>query len=67
MADFTASANKDIILKILSIVDDFERVEALFKDYENNAVVDGIKLIYKNLLKMLDTEGCSKIDCHIGD
>lgn len=67
MADFTASANKDIILKILSIVDDFERVEVLFKDYENNAVVDGIKLIYKNLLKMLDAEGCSKIDCHIGD
>lgn len=67
MADFTASANKDIILKILSIVDDFERVEELFKDYENNAVVDGIKLIYKNLLKMLDAEGCSKIDCHIGD
>ena len=28
---------------------------------------DGIVLVYENLLKLLESEDCHKIECHIGD
>lgn len=61
------NANKDILLKLIGVVDDFDRVQKSLEEYESNPVAEGIKLVYKNLLKLLDDEDCKKIDCKVGD
>ena len=60
-------ANKRILSKLLSVVDDFDRVQESMKTYESNPIIEGIKLVYINLLKVLADEGCEKIDCKPGD
>ena len=61
------NANKDIILKLIGVVDDFDRAQKSLEEYESNPVAEGIKLVYKHLLKVLDDEDCKKIECKPGD
>ncbi len=66
-ADIINKANKDILEDLLKVIDDFDRVQESMKTNESNPVIEGIKLVYNNLLKVLADEGCEKIQCKIGD
>ncbi len=55
-------AAESFIVKILPIVDDFERSMEHIDDIDNNkSVKDGIKLVYEKLLKLLHEQGVKKI------
>jgi molecular chaperone GrpE len=55
-------AAESFIVKILPIVDDFERSMEHIDDIDNNtAVKDGIKLVYEKLLKLLNEQGVKKM------
>lgn len=66
-ADIINKANKDILEDLLKVIDDFDRVQESMKTYESNPVIEGIKLVYNNLIKVLSDEGCEKIQCKSGD
>lgn len=55
-------AAESFIIKLLSIVDDFERSMNHIDDIENNkSVKDGIKLVYEKLQKLLLEQGVKKM------
>ena len=55
-------AAESFIVKILPIVDDFERSMEHIDDINNNtAVKEGIKLVYEKLLKLLNEQGVKKM------
>lgn len=54
---------KDIIEKILPVVDNFERGLATIPDgEEKSAFAEGMDMIYKQLMKMLEEAGCKPIE-----
>ena len=67
LTEQTATLNTSLLLEILNIVDDFERVLELLKKYKSNSITNGINLVYANLLKVLSNNKCEKIDCKVGD
>lgn len=68
-------ANKDLILKFLNIVDDMNRlmIQCYLNDLSYNprdnidVITSGFQLIYENLIKVLESEGCTQIDVSYGD
>jgi len=55
-------AAESFIIKLLPIVDDFERSMEHIDDIDNNtAVKEGIKLVYEKLLKLLNEQGVKKM------
>ncbi len=55
-------AAESFIVKLLPIVDDFERSMDHIDDIDNNkSVKDGIKLVYEKLLKLLNEQGVKKM------
>jgi molecular chaperone GrpE len=55
-------AAESFIVKLLPIVDDFERTLEHINDIDNNkSVKDGIKLVYEKLLKVLNDQGIKKM------
>ena len=55
-------AAESFIVKLLPIVDDFERSMEHIDDIDNNkAVKEGIKLVYEKLLKLLNEQGVKKM------
>jgi molecular chaperone GrpE len=67
-------ANKNLIADLLATVDDLERTIAHIKPEEKNSFADGIELIYKNFLKVLESSGVraieavgQKFDVHLHD
>ena len=60
-------ANKDLISRILPVVDDFERVFSNEKLELSESVKSGFNLIYVNLTNILSSAGVSKITVNIGD
>ncbi|MCI0439131.1 MAG: nucleotide exchange factor GrpE [Chloroflexi bacterium] len=57
------SANSQLILKILSIVDDLERALAMVpKDAIAPGWLEGLSIVHRNLKNVLAAEGISKID-----
>lgn len=55
-------AAESFILKLLPVVDDFERSMEHIDDIDNNkSVKDGIKLVYEKLLKLLNEQGVKKM------
>jgi molecular chaperone GrpE len=54
----------DFILKVLPVVDNFERgLEALDEAEREGSFAKGIDLIYRQLLKVLEDEGVTPIEC----
>jgi molecular chaperone GrpE len=51
----------EVILDVLNVVDDFERAFTVVGERDDD-VVQGIRLIYNNLVSTLDRLGVSKID-----
>ena len=55
-------AAESFIIKLLHVVDDFERSMEHINDIDNNkAVKEGIKLVYEKLLKLLNEQGVKKM------
>jgi molecular chaperone GrpE len=55
--------NKELILKILPVYDDFERAMELMDKSENKeSIVDGIKLIFNKFTSILQQAGIKEID-----
>jgi molecular chaperone GrpE len=54
-------AAESFIIKLLPIIDDFERSLGHI-DSANEALKEGIKLVYDKLMKVLDDQGVKKID-----
>ncbi|RMD98008.1 MAG: nucleotide exchange factor GrpE [Calditrichaeota bacterium] len=60
--EFWKVANADLIKKLLPILDDIERsLESAKKDRNFDALVEGIELVYKSFLKVLEAEGVTQI------
>lgn len=60
--ELTKSAGESIFLNIIPVIDDFERaLAAMGKDAENNAIVEGLQLIYKRFTGFLSQNGISEI------
>ena len=56
-------AAESFIVKLLPVVDDFERSLEHIEDAQDlNAIKQGIKLIYEKLMKVFDEQGVKKID-----
>ena len=56
-------AAENFIVKLLPIVDDFERsLQHIDDAQDKEAIKQGIKLVYDKLMKILDEQGVKKID-----
>jgi len=56
-------AAESFIIKLLPVIDDFERsLEHIDTAKNNEALKEGIKLVYDKLMKVLDDQGVKKID-----
>lgn len=56
-------ANAELLRSLLGIVDDFERSLTAAESSEKlDAVVEGVRLVYENLLKALRTQGLETIE-----
>ena len=52
-----------MIIKLLPVIDDFERSLIHIKDAKDvDSIKDGIKLVYDKLMKMLEDQGVKSID-----
>lgn len=58
--NFVGTATKDVMKKLIVIVDDFENA---LKQMKEGSDKEGINMIYKNLVKLLESEGVKKIKC----
>jgi molecular chaperone GrpE len=55
-------AAESFIIKLLPVIDDFERsLQHIDDDNSTDAVKEGIKLVYEKLLKVLDEQGVKKM------
>ena len=65
MEKIRLSANSQVLLKILSFTDDFERAMSHIPDDEAMpGWLDGLNLVHRNLLQVLESEGIVKIEAH---
>lgn len=56
------SARDDLVLKFLEIIDNFERaIDSGDVPHDGDTVIEGVHLIYKQLLDMLETEDIEQI------
>lgn len=68
-------SNKEIIFKLLTMVDDMDRLltqcymnELSYEPKDNiDIITSGFQLIFENLIKLLESEGCQKIEVACGD
>lgn len=57
------SASKELIEDLLPVIDDFERsVQHAEKENEKSPLLDGVNLVYKNLMKALTKRGLSELE-----
>ena len=55
-------ANKTLITELLATVDDLERTLSHIKPEENNTLAQGVELVYKNFLRVLERYGVKAIE-----
>lgn len=61
------TANEDLMLVLLPIIDDFERGLAEIKKAKDKELLKGMQLIYTKFLNSLTQKGLSKIEVNVGD
>ncbi len=62
-SQLTNNATGDLIAELLPVCDDLERsVKSAQKTEENQSIVEGIELIHKNLMKVLENKGVKAIE-----
>ena len=57
-------SKSEVILEVLNSLDDFERAFAVVKGAEESEFVQGIRLIYNNLLSGLQKLGVAEVEAH---
>ncbi len=62
-----STANKDVLTAMLPIMDDFERGLLEVEKSKDNALLDGMKLIYNKLKNTLDQKGLKVMEVEQGD
>jgi molecular chaperone GrpE len=61
--ELTKSAGESVILNILPVIDDFDRaIQSMADEHNENAIKDGIELIYNKFHDFLKQNGISEID-----
>lgn len=55
-------ANKRLITELLPTIDDLERTLSFVKPEERNPLTDGVELMYKNFLKVLEQHNVKPIE-----
>ena len=55
-------ANYKLIMKLLTIIDDFEASLKVIKKEGNKDIIEGIEMVFNNLYKVLDAEGVKPIN-----
>jgi molecular chaperone GrpE len=62
-SDLLQYGNKELLLKILPVYDDFERgLEIMQKSEGNDSILDGIKLIFNKFTSILQQAGLKEIE-----
>ncbi|MFO8101958.1 MAG: nucleotide exchange factor GrpE [Dehalococcoidia bacterium] len=61
-AEFSRFANASLMNSILPVIDDFERALENAPEEGNSEWMEGIKLIYRKLMGVLEGQGLSKIE-----
>ncbi len=61
-ADFVKFANADLISSLLPVMDDFERAMENVPEEGSSEWIEGIELIYRKLMTVLENQGLSKIE-----
>ena len=60
--DNIQSAGKELIEELLPVIDDFQRSLQHADPKKADALLEGINLVYKNLMKVLSKRGLTEID-----
>lgn len=60
--DFMKTANQDLILDLLPVIDDFERAQQSFDAENADSFKEGIDLIFSKLLKVLEKSDVKPIE-----
>jgi molecular chaperone GrpE len=61
--DLIKSGGESVLLNILPVIDDFDRaVQSMQEEHDENAIKDGIELVYKKFSEFLTQSGVSEID-----
>jgi molecular chaperone GrpE len=61
--DILKTANEDVIMSLLPVLDDFERAQKAFKESnENKALKEGMDLIQNKLFKTLESKGLKPME-----
>ncbi|MBS7655222.1 nucleotide exchange factor GrpE [Candidatus Bathyarchaeota archaeon] len=55
-------SSEKLILSLIEVVEDFERVLQACKNSSDKALVEGVEMIYKKLESILESEGVKKIE-----
>ncbi|KAA3609865.1 MAG: nucleotide exchange factor GrpE [Calditrichaeota bacterium] len=57
------SASKELIEELLPVIDDFQRsINHAVSEKEKSTLLDGVQLVYKNLMKALTKRGLTEIE-----
>jgi molecular chaperone GrpE len=61
------TANSDVLISLLPVLDDFDRALAEIKKTDDNILIQGVELIQEKLKNTLNSKGLELVDVNIGD
>lgn len=65
--DLFKTANQDVLLALLPVLDDFDRAIAEISKSDDTALVQGVELIHEKLKSTLTSKGLEVVDVRAGD
>ena len=61
------TANQDVLLAMLPVLDDFDRAITEIKKTDDNILIQGVELIQEKLKNTLNSKGLEVVEINIGD
>jgi molecular chaperone GrpE len=61
------TANQDVLLSLLPVLDDFERALSEIKKTDDNILIQGVELIQEKLKNTLISKGLEQVEVNAGD
>ena len=61
------TANQDVLLSMLPVLDDFDRALAEIKKTDDNILIKGVELIQEKLKSTLISKGLEEVEIKVGD
>lgn len=61
------TANQDVLLALLPVLDDFDRALAEIKKTDDNILIQGVELIQEKLKSTLVSKGLEEVEIKVGD